>query len=33
MDSLRGFFDKKGLEHDGCCPEFPVHLECGRAAA
>lgn len=33
MDSLRGFFDKKGLEHDGCCPEFPVHMGCLAVAA
>jgi DNA polymerase-3 subunit epsilon len=31
MDSLRGFFDRSGIEHDGCCPEFPLHVRCAPA--
>lgn len=27
-DSLRAFFDKTGIEHDGICPEWPVHTAC-----
>lgn len=36
MLSLRAFFDRVGKEHDGCCPEWPVHQACataGRAVA
>lgn len=33
MDSLRSFFDKNGIEHDGCCTEFPVHVQCATRAA
>lgn len=25
MDSLRAYFDKAGIDHDGCNPGFPVH--------
>lgn len=32
MDGLRAYFDKNGTDHDGCCPEWPVHLACLRAA-
>lgn len=28
MLSLRSYFDRQGIEHDGCCPEFPLHLTC-----
>jgi DNA polymerase-3 subunit epsilon len=33
MDGLRAWFDKSGIEHDGCCGEFPVHTTCVRAGA
>lgn len=33
MDGLREFFDKNGKEHDGCCGEWPVHLDCAPARA
>jgi DNA polymerase-3 subunit epsilon len=32
MDSLREYFDKKGTEHDGCDPGWPL-LDSARAAA
>lgn len=32
MDGLREFMDKVGKEHDGCCGEFPVHVQCARQA-
>lgn len=28
MNSLRGYFDSKGTEHDGCCGEWPIHARC-----
>lgn len=31
MDGLREHFDKKGTEHDGCCPEWPIHSACAPA--
>lgn len=27
-DGLRAYFDKNGIEHDGVCGEFPVHIRC-----
>lgn len=32
MAGLREWFDKNGVDHDGCCPEWPVHAECARQA-
>ena len=28
MDSLRAYFDRSGKEHDGCCGEWPLHIDC-----
>jgi DNA polymerase-3 subunit epsilon len=33
MVSLRRYFDKNGTPHDGCCPEWPVHVACAPAKA
>ena len=33
MLSLRRYFDKNEIEHDGCCPEWPVHSRCAPAKA
>lgn len=33
MLGLRAFMDKVGKEHDGCCPEWPVHERCAPAKA
>lgn len=30
MDGLRTYFDRAGIEHDGCCGEWPVHRACVR---
>ena len=27
-DGLRAYFDKNGIEHDGVCGEWPVHVGC-----
>lgn len=32
MIGLRRYFDKAGVEHDGCCEEWPVHVRCAPAA-
>lgn len=32
MLSLRKYFDREGIEHDGCCPEWPVHDRCAVKA-
>lgn len=32
MDSLRAWFDKNGVEHDGCDPSWPVRLVTEAAA-
>lgn len=31
QDSLRKFFDKVGKEHDGMCPEWPIHSACTQS--
>lgn len=31
-DGLRAYFDKIGQDHDGVCPEWPVHTSCARQA-
>ena len=28
MIGLREWFEKNGVEHDGCCPEWPAHRQC-----
>jgi DNA polymerase-3 subunit epsilon len=33
MDSLREWFDKNGVEHDGCDPGWPLHLQAATAKA
>lgn len=33
QDGLRAFFDKVGKEHDGMCPEWPIHKACTPALA
>lgn len=30
MSSLRAYFDRTGVEHDGCCGEWPLHSACLR---
>ena len=30
MDGLRSYFDRTGVEHDGCCGTWPVHGDCCR---
>lgn len=30
-DGLREYFDRKGQEHDGVCPEWPLHRQCAPA--
>jgi DNA polymerase-3 subunit epsilon len=32
-DGLRAYFDKNGIEHDGVCPEWPLHEACLRDRA
>lgn len=33
MAGLREWFDKAGIEHDGCCGEWPVHTACAPVGA
>lgn len=33
MDGLRRYFDRKGIEHDGCDPGFPLRTDAPKAAA
>lgn len=29
-NSLRRYFDDNAIEHDGVCPEWPLHVRCGQ---
>jgi DNA polymerase-3 subunit epsilon len=33
MNGLRAYFDRAGKEHDGCCGEWPIHVDCTRQEA
>lgn len=33
MDGLRSYFDRAGIEHDGCCGEWPLHSVCAQDRA
>lgn len=33
MDSLRTYFDRSRVAHDGCCGEWPLHAACAQETA